>query len=132
MIRKGKSLEWLLEEPIDADELLWDHKMDISGSIYKRMKECGVSQSELARKMKMDRAQLSKILSGNGNITLRTIARLEVALDFRLDAGFRYGLDASCQVAEVSAWAQPYSRWASNVKKIRTEPLRLAEREKAA
>lgn len=43
--------------------------------------------------MGMDRAQLCRILSGEGNITLKTIARFELALDFRLDGGFRYNLD---------------------------------------
>ena len=90
MARKGKSPAWLLNEPESADELLWDHAMDISGSVYARMKELDVSQAELAKRMGMDKGQLSKIMSGKGNITLKTIARLEEALGFRLDKGFRY------------------------------------------
>lgn len=93
VVRKGNSLEWLLSDPEGVDDLLWDHKMDISSSVHKRMSEVGLSQSELAQRMGMDRAQLSRVLSGSGNVTLKTIARLEVALDFRLDAGFRYGVD---------------------------------------
>lgn len=92
-MRKGRSLEWLLSETEGVDDLLWDHKMDISASVHKRMEELGISQSGLALKMGMDRSRLSKILSGDANVTLRTIARLECALDFRMDVGFRYGLE---------------------------------------
>lgn len=92
-MRQGNSLEHLLAEKETVEDLLWDHKLDISGSVHKRMEELGISQAELASKMKMDRAQLSKILSGEGNITLKTIARFEVALDFKLDSGFRYRLN---------------------------------------
>lgn len=93
-VRKGNSLGWLLSDPESVDDLLWDHKMDISASVHKRMTEVGMSQTDLAKKMGMDRSQLSRLLSGDGNVTLRTIARLEVALDFRLDGGFKYGVDS--------------------------------------
>ncbi len=92
-MRTGNSLEYLLSDKESLEDLLWDHKMDISGSVHSRMQELGITQAELASKMGMDRAQLCRILSGEGNITLKTIARFELALDFRLDGGFRYNLD---------------------------------------
>ena len=94
-VRRGNSLEGLLAEPEGVEELLWDHKMDISASVHKRMAEVGVTQSELAQRMGMDRSQLSRVLSGDGNVTLKTIARLEAALDFRMDAGFKYGIEST-------------------------------------
>lgn len=114
MVRKGKSLAWLCDEPESADELLWDHALDISGSVYVRTKELGLSAADLARRMGMDKGQLSKIMSGKGNITLKTIARLEEALDFRLDKGFRYepvapnsvSLEVEVPARDATAWAK--------------------------
>ncbi len=92
-MRTGNNLEYLLSDKESLEDLLWDHKLDISGSVHSRMQELGITQAELASKMGMDRAQLCRILSDEGNITLKTIARFELALDFRLDSGFRYNLD---------------------------------------
>lgn len=104
MIRKGNSLAYLLREEPTAEQLAWNHNADISASIYKRMSELEMTQSELANQLGMHRSQLSRLLSGSGNITVRTIARLETALDFRLDAGFSYP-GASTQIVEYSsAW----------------------------
>ena len=40
----------------------------------------GISQSELARRMKVSPAQVTKILSGKENIGIKTIAKVESAL----------------------------------------------------
>lgn len=90
MIREGSSLEWFAEEEISTEDLALDHRMDISGSVYARMKELGITQNELAELCDMDRSQISRIITGKQNITLSTLAKLEVALSFRMDSGFRY------------------------------------------
>lgn len=92
-MREDGSLVGLLDEYApSADELAHDHLMDISGSIFSRMREIGITQSELARRAGMDEGRVSKVIRGKENMTMRTLARLEVALDFRLDAGFFYGV----------------------------------------
>lgn len=90
MIREGGSLEWLAGEETSAEDLALDHRMDISGSVYARMKELGVTQNELAKLCDMDRSQISRIITGKQNITLSTLAKLEVAPSFRMDQGFTY------------------------------------------
>ncbi|MDE6479193.1 MAG: helix-turn-helix domain-containing protein [Muribaculaceae bacterium] len=40
----------------------------------------GISQSELARRMKVSPAQVTKILSGKENLGIKTIAKVESAL----------------------------------------------------
>ncbi|MCH3943874.1 MAG: helix-turn-helix transcriptional regulator [Atopobiaceae bacterium] len=85
-----ESLEWLFDEHESADELLVDHKMDISASVFKRMEELGISKSGLAKRMGVDNAVVTRIISGKQNITLKTIAKLEEALNFKLDSGFKY------------------------------------------
>lgn len=90
-IRDGGSLSYLLDEYApSADELAEDHAMDISSAIYLRMRELGLTQSELASRLGMDEGQVSRIIRGKQNITIKTLARIEVALDFRLDSGFDY------------------------------------------
>lgn len=64
--------------------------MDISESIFSRMIELGFTQSGLADNTGMDRRQISRIITGRQSITLSTLAKLEVALSFRLDEGFTY------------------------------------------
>ena len=90
MIRKGSDLKWLADEEISAKGLALDHRMDISGSVYARMKELGITQNELAELCDMDRSQISRIITGKQNITLSTLAKLEVALSFRMDQGFKH------------------------------------------
>ncbi len=90
MIREGSNLKWLADEEISAEDLALDHRMDISGSVYTRMKELGITQNDLAGLCDMDRSQISRIISGKQNITLGTLAKLEVALSFRMDQGFTY------------------------------------------
>lgn len=49
-MRTGNSLEYLLSDKESLEDLLWDHKMDISGSVHSRMQELGITQAELASK----------------------------------------------------------------------------------
>lgn len=90
IIRDGSSLKWLAEEEVDSEDLAHDHRMDISGSVYARMKELGINQNQLAELCGMDRSQISRIIAGKQNLTLGTLAKLEVALSFRMDQGFVY------------------------------------------
>lgn len=90
MIVKGKSLSWLDTTTDDPIDLAYNHRMDISGSVFSRMNELGMTQSDLAAKTGMDRSQISRIITGKQNITLSTLAKLEVALSFRLDEGFTH------------------------------------------
>lgn len=54
------------------------------------MEELGLTKKELAEKAGMKPSGLSRIISGEQNMTLSTIAKLERALDIRFDSGFRY------------------------------------------
>lgn len=72
------------------DDLAWDHAMDISASVYKRLKSLGMSQKELAKAMGVSPGRISQIIRGEQGMSLKTLAKLEVALDMRLDSGFRY------------------------------------------
>lgn len=115
MARKGMSLQSLINETPSVEQLTWNHNADISASVYKRMKELDITQGELANRMKMHPSQLSRLLGGEGNITIKTIARLETALSFRLDSGFIY-------VGKISFALEGQSSWASRTGSLQNNP----------
>lgn len=90
MVRKGVNLKDLLKYKLEPEDLAWDHAMDISASVYSRMEELGLMKKELASEMGVSPSQVSKILKGEQSMTLKTLAKLEVALDLDLSSGFVY------------------------------------------
>lgn len=89
MIEDGGSLEYLLDEQLPPEDMAYFYSMDISGAIYARMEELGISKRELAERMSVSPAQITKIIKGNQNMTLKTIAKLECALNMDITYGFR-------------------------------------------
>ena len=53
---------------------------EIALQISTALKNKGIRQKEFAKNIGMKESQLSKILSGNANLTIKTIAKIEVAL----------------------------------------------------
>ncbi|UWQ40065.1 helix-turn-helix transcriptional regulator [Leisingera aquaemixtae] len=56
--------------------------------INARMKDPSISQSKIAEKIGMDKSSLSRILNGQGNVTLRTIAEVAWALNLEPEVHF--------------------------------------------
>lgn len=54
-------------------------------AICKVMKDSGLSQSEVARKMGRDRSYISRILSGSHNLTVKTMARTMAVCGYEVD-----------------------------------------------
>lgn len=64
-----------------VDEKFIDKQMTIAAQIDKHLTQNGWTQKELAEKAGFkSQSQLTEIMSGNGNPTLRTITKLEEAL----------------------------------------------------
>lgn len=63
---------------------------EVTEKLWRRMEECGVSKSELAKKLGASKGFVSQVLSGSRNMTLRTLAdicfRLECTPTIRLEA----------------------------------------------
>ena len=89
MIEDGGSLEHLLDERLPPEDMAYFYSMDISGAVYARKEKLGISKRELAERMGVSPAQITKIIKGNQNMTLKTIAKLECALDMDITYGFR-------------------------------------------
>ena len=79
-----------MKDGLTAEDLRWLHSLDLAISICTRMEELGLSKNEVAERAGMKASALSRIIAGEQNMTLSTIAKLECALDMRFDAGFRY------------------------------------------
>lgn len=87
--RNTRDIGWLLESKLSPENLAWDHAMEISASVYKRMKELDLKGKDLADRMGVTPARISRIVSGEQSMTLKTLARLEVALDIDMGSGFK-------------------------------------------
>ncbi len=61
----------------------------VTGQIYNLMNKEGTSKSELARKMEISKAAVSKLLSGDRNFTIDTLAHLSFVLGFHPEFRFR-------------------------------------------
>lgn len=81
--------EYLAMRP-GADDLAWEHAMDISASVYSRLRELGKTQHELAEKMGATIEEVNRAIRGNPEMSLKELARLEDALGLDLGSGFTY------------------------------------------
>lgn len=84
-IVKGESFSDAFYGKESADEKLADYLMDLCELVYDRMEELGMSKSDFARKLGMPPSRITKILSGESNMTLKTISQLDAALDLDLN-----------------------------------------------
>lgn len=118
------NLDSILNQIPDPEDLAWDHAMDISGAIYTRLNELGMTQRDLAEKLGVTPGRISQIIKGYPGMSLKLLARIESALDFRLDSGFRYEASVSSSSKSVSATMNPIyepegmnPRWKSGIEK---------------
>jgi antitoxin component HigA of HigAB toxin-antitoxin module len=56
----------------------------IALKVLKALKEQNLTQKDLAEKMQVSPQQISKIVKGQENLTLETIANLEIALEIKI------------------------------------------------
>lgn len=114
-VKNTPSLADLIAQMPTSEDLAWDHAMDISGSVYTRLKELKMTQKELAKKLDVTPGRVTQIIKGDPGMTLKTLARLEHALDIRLDEGFRYASRRSSHERSTELWACPgvTDRWHS-------------------
>jgi ribosome-binding protein aMBF1 (putative translation factor) len=67
-----------------ANENWLDKSAGIALMILRNIREKGITQKELAEKLKISPQQISKILKGHENLTLETISKIEIALGITL------------------------------------------------
>lgn len=83
-IYEGKDLTSLLGGLHTPEARRHCHAVDISESIWNRMEELGINQTQLAKMLGKSCSQVSRILSVQTNMTLQTLSELEHALGITL------------------------------------------------
>ena len=58
-------------------------QLDVASQLIEAMEKGGVSRSELARRLDVSPAYITKVLQGNANLTLTSLAKLAFALDLK-------------------------------------------------
>ena len=75
---------WKAEAATRREAFFWQrYSFGIAAQVRSRMKELGMTQNALAEKLGCTQQYISILLKGKENLTLETIAKLEMAL--RLD-----------------------------------------------
>lgn len=87
-----KSLLSALSDGFSAEEILFAHyASDIAAAITSRRIELGLTQKELAEKLKKSQALISKWESADCNFTLRTLIEIAQNLDLSLNITLNRG-----------------------------------------
>ena len=55
-------------------------KLEISEQVFQLMESKGMSEAEFARRLKVSRAYVNKILQGSTNFTIETLVKIGIAL----------------------------------------------------
>lgn len=84
-IEKGRSLEhFALAEPsVDAIQL--EYTLDFCFAVQDLMDAEGINRKQLAKRMHKSPSALTRILRGDANITLRTLAEFQKALGLHVE-----------------------------------------------
>lgn len=77
---RNKLFQEILEQAPEHSRVFVRKYTDIIDRIYELMEEKGILQKDLASLLDKKESEISKWLKGDHNLTLRTIAKLEVAL----------------------------------------------------
>ena len=78
----GNWREAAVERRLNRDWLR--HSRSIAISMHEKMREEGISQTELADRMGCNQQYVSKLLKGCENLTLETISKIEGALNLKI------------------------------------------------
>lgn len=85
LVKAIPSPQWKEREDYKKANRSWLKKsVDVALRVLDVLDKKKMSQSELAEKLKVSRQQVSKILKGQENLTLETIAKLESVLGIEL------------------------------------------------
>ncbi len=74
-----------MSNPWDTPEYWAEFSLiDFGEELHKRMEELGMNRSQLAEKMGCSKAYVTQALSGDGNFTLKTMAKFASAVGCRV------------------------------------------------
>ena len=71
---------------VSVEDMLFEHTMsNIAFGIESYMKHKGIKKKDLADELECSQASLSRIFSGDSNVTMRTIVKILAALDAKMN-----------------------------------------------
>ncbi len=80
----------ILEESRYTEEFQLENLLYIlTEEFHRRLKETGLTQRELARRLNVSDAYVSKLLSGKANMSLKTLIKLSTALGLQVEITFK-------------------------------------------
>ena len=82
---KDESYRGYLEDYETPETLAYEQALDFIYAITEEMEQEGVTKKELAERMGISQSALSQFFDVDGALTLKTIAKFQLALDVRLD-----------------------------------------------
>lgn len=86
----SSSLQNLITSKVGAEQMLASKlKMGFIGDLWNLMKESNLTGKELAKKLDISEARVSKILKGDTNLTIDTIAKLACAVNSEVSLSIR-------------------------------------------
>ena len=83
-IVEGASFSDLASTKQTADDRLLEYTMDFVFAVEDKLDELGMTKADLAKKLGCKKSQVSHVLSGSENITLKTMARYDAVLGIGL------------------------------------------------
>ena len=84
-IHEGSSLSDVAAYPQTPDDRMLDYMADFVFSVEDRLDELHMTRADLARKLGCRKSQVSRVLSGTENVTLKTIAHYDAILHLNLE-----------------------------------------------
>lgn len=72
------------KETDTSETRAYEHALDIEFIVHREMQRQGLTKSDLAERMNISLPALSKLLNSQPNMTLKTIARFELALGIEI------------------------------------------------
>lgn len=112
-IVKGRSFADAFDGPKNSDEILLDYLMDFCVLVYDRMEEMGIGKKELANKIGVSPSVITRVMSGESNITLKTISKIDEALhlDLKFIPGANPSGEASASYLATTSTSRKETRW---------------------
>ncbi len=93
--------------------------IDVSEKLVERLVELGMKRSELAERVGVDRAVVTRCLSGTQNMTLRSLVSLATALDLTMTIEMRRRERETVADEKLEAVSETYARVLEALKRTR-------------
>lgn len=124
-----KKSGWLEKAKYRVENTSWlQHSRRIALKINKALKAQGLTQKQLAERLSVSPQQVSKIMKGTENMTLETIAKIEMALEISLIGTELTYDDSSNSLWNKSTLNEPIESY-KNTSNHSTEPTNGIENE---